>query len=192
MLGEIGISVFRHVGGHSLSETMRTFDELSTDLTTQLRGVGTQKVPAVNLLQLREVQWNKALLGRIAAQEAIDAIFANVPTVRRKLTVQPNGVALFGRKGAAVRPVCLTFNEESAETLVEERDGIRTTLEVMTDADPSSFDWMRDSQPHLALGKINPRVSREKIASLISGLEEICPTELVLCRATLHNPYDNS
>jgi hypothetical protein len=190
LLGEIGISVFRHVERHGLDGAMRAFKELSADIITQPRGIGEEKEPAVNQLELREVRWNRTLLGTVAAQDALNAIYNKVPTVRRKLSVHPNGVALFGGSGAAVRPVCITFDKTSTDILAEERYGIHAALEGMTDTDPSSFQWI-DSQPHLSLGKVRPNVSAEAIPKLISRLGQICLPELVLCRATLHNPYDN-
>ena len=171
---------------------MRAFRDLSVGLTTQPRGIGEEKEPALNQLQMKDVQRNKALIGGVAVKDAIDALYENVPTIRRKLTIRPDSVALFGSRGAPVRPVCLTFDKESAGLLVEEREGIQTTLEGLTDADPRSFEWRKRSLPHLALGKVSTNVGGEKVDALIGGLEEICLPELVLCRATLHNPYENT
>ncbi len=142
---------------------------------------------------MQEVEWNRALIGKIAVQDALDSIYREVPTVRRKLpALRPMGVELFGRKEAPVRSVCLTFDEDSEAILREESRAIHDTLEDMTSFDPSSFRWLVDSRPHLSLGKISTNVAAGEIPLFIGRLEQVCPTELVLCRATLHNPYDNT
>lgn len=187
LVGEVGISVFRRIHGHNLLGAAVAFEDLARPAGAQPRNRGRQKDHAVNLLQQREVEWNQQLLGCLSVRKALDAIYDTVPSVRKKITAQPTGVELFGAKSAPIKPVCITFDTDSTAKLRDERMGIIVALEEAADLEPGSFQHLRQSRPHLSLGRVNTKIaSAGLLEDITNGVQALLPATIVLGSATLH------
>jgi len=187
-VGDLGIMVYRSIGKQSLDGVLECFSRLTSDIVALPRGLGEQRPPAVNLLQRVEVNHERERLGRIATSDALDSIYRLVPTLRRELIVKPKRVELFGHPRTTLRPVGISFDDESAQMLSDERGRIRATLEDLSEHDHEEFEWIENSQPHVSLGKIDTSQGFEVIRGLIDGIREVCPDSITLLRATLYNP----
>lgn len=188
MVGDQGVSVFRSVGFSALADLMREFRELTDKFASQTRGDTGNREPAVTQLQIRETKSNSSHFGHVAVTDAQDAIYRGVPSLRRNLPVIPASVHLFGAQTGIVRPVCITFDNDSRIELEKQRLDVIGVLVDLSGDPPETFSWMRVTTPHLSLGKISTRVNSDGTQHLLNSLKELLPEELVLPRATIYDP----
>lgn len=179
------LSIFRNSPTNSLEDAIKFFEHSSVNFLPQARGIGREKGHAVSQLRAREIQWNEPNLGRVALKQAINAIYERVPSVRKKLSVKTDSVELLGYWPQPNRSVAITFNECSAEQLIEERSNILDTLEELGEDLGNEFRWLKPT-PHLALGKVNIHLGQSAVDCMIDNLKELIPEQLVLDRATFY------
>jgi len=130
-----GISIFRVPTNGVLGGVIQVFSEQCAEMgiTNSERGIGPEHPPALNQLQIKEIKVRGERFSNVLARVALNDIYQNVYSLQRRLDVGFERIKLFGSPKNPIRSVGITFNEESRNMLIAERDGIRVELEEMSD-----------------------------------------------------------
>ena len=186
-LGEKGISVFREVNPDGpIAEPMRVFEKLTRDRVRRVRGMYIDSSTALNQLTLREVIRNSEL-GRVAATEAVDAVYAGVPSLRRNLVVKLGTVGIFATPGNPMVYFGIAVDQRHFGELNQERADIINTIEALAPENREDNTWLGRKIPHVTLGMIEPDDDRF-VGQLKAAVRGVLPNEIQLRKATIYNP----
>jgi hypothetical protein len=187
-LNQVGLSVFRSLGGISLDECTRVFNEHTCSASTLKRGEHGQHGKALNLVSLIEVK-ARDFDGAISTQEVIDEIYDTIPSLRKPLKIGIQKVGIFGGKDSKLRPFGVAIHEDERHKVRDERDAIIDILNEYSMGQLTREDWSLNNVPHISVGRVSmASITEQQHRDMIRGMNEVLPEAVLLDRATLYNP----
>jgi len=185
-LGERGMSIIRNVDPYQIDSTLQTLLIACGSLVLKHHGQETENPPGVNLIEVGEVKRQSAI-GRVAIYDAMDNLYNNVTSLRRRVTVKPADITILGRRFSQNRVVAIAFDEVSTAMLEEERGEILDTLESLADLE-SEFSWSAYKRPHISLARVPAERSGDIGDDTLRTIAEALPPEIQLKRAAFYYP----
>ena len=190
-----GISVFRRLSGPAVTPLLDIFNNATRGLPVISRASGTEKEHFLTLVQMLEFQKNREYLGSLCIRNVMDAIYNEVPSLRKKVSVKINEdhpVKIFNSRNSIQRSISVLLDPESEAFLKAERREVLSVIEDLTCFDNKDFDWLLDPTPHVSLGKILVKeVSPERVKGVVRDIESNLPEEFTLNMATIHKGRTN-
>ena len=187
-LNQVGLSVFRSLGGACLDECTRVFNEYTSNASTINRGEQDQYGKALNIVSLIEVR-SRDFDGAISTQSVIDEIYDCIPSLRKPLKIGIGKVGIFGGKSSKLRPFGVAIHEDERQTVRDERDAVIEILNEYSMNQLTREDWPQNDVPHITVGKVSMgSISNHQRGILLAKMNDTLPEVIYLDRATLHNP----
>ncbi len=187
-LNQVGLSVFRSLGGVCLDDCTRVFNEFTGDVSTIKRGEHDQYGKALNLVSLIEVK-SRDFDSSISTQSVIDEIYHSIPSLRKPLRIGIQKVGIFGGKSSKLRPFGVAIHEDERQIVRDERDAVIEILNEYSMNQLTREDWPLNDVPHISIGRVSmSSITEQQRRDMIRNMNEVLPQEVYLDRATLHNP----
>lgn len=187
-LNQVGLSVFRSLGGLSLDECTKVFSDYTNNASTIKRGELDQHGKALNLVSLVEVR-HREFDPTVSTQEVIDEIYDNIVSLRKPLKIGVQKIGIFGSRSSIIRSFGVAIHEDDRQIIRDERDDIIAIMNDHAKSQLTRDDWSQNDIPHISIGRVSmASISEHQQRILIAKMNEALPDVVDLDRATLHNP----
>ncbi len=185
------ISIHREVKGNQFDDVIQSvFEKCPPEYLVGIRGKGTEKIgPAVNILQSNE---SRQLLStsNISAQEIIDELYDEIPSLRKTKKIETEGVEPFGWQNSRHISLSYTIEEDAVydEILHERCDSIDKINEMIREESSGNLcdqKTLSRTRLHLSVVKLaldTPDYYKELIKdAMINAM----PKDILLCNASI-------
>jgi|GEM_PF-6715602 len=186
MLGHDSMAVFRRVDAGQLEQGLLAARLSLGSLLDSARGEYDHE-SSVSLLEQSEPLKQKPI-SKVAVADAINAVYQEVPSLRRGQVARPTGIALMSRKVHHQKSLAVTFDPQDVDFFLDERGQIIQTLESLAQ-EPilHEFDWLRQKTPHISLGKIALGRAHEVTQEHIQPILDALPSQVRIGKAVLYS-----
>jgi len=184
---ETGLSIFRPVNPDQLYCISSIID--SKPYITVARNRDSEKGHAISMLELVETRRNYEEIGSLITSEVIKQIYDQVPSLRRTVQVTASRLTILGNFKDAQKPVCIVFDDDSANKLAQERGNIFTILEENTATEGYQLKTSyREKIPHISICRIPTDYDLQARNTLLRVLESNLPESINVKPATFYMP----
>lgn len=183
-VADFGISVIRPVEVSDLEIYTDKLLSACGPLILRRRGdYGDKITSAITLVEMKEAKFQPGLAS-VTTQEASDAIYTDVPSLRRPLRVTPERPRTLGWSESHTRQLGFELDAESRQFLDEEREQIWRAL---GDLATCGFELVKRSlhTPHISLARVSNANSHEAVRRAwhaFDGMEDQPPIRIQRAR----------